>query len=120
MFNAQELADRYVAVWNEADAESRRQQVAALWVPDGHHYVDVREAHGYADLEQRISGSHNKNVRDGARRFRAAKDARTLRDLVTFHWEMLAAAEDKVVARGFEVLRVDVDGRILVDYQFIV
>jgi len=120
MLDAQELADRYVAVWNEADAESRRQQIGALWAPDGHHYVDVREAHGHAELEQRISGSHNRSVRDGGHRFRAAKDARTLHDLVTFHWEMLAAAEDGVVARGFEVLRVDAEGRILVDYQFIV
>ncbi len=29
MFDAQELADKYVAVWNEADAERRRQQIAA-------------------------------------------------------------------------------------------
>ena len=120
MFNAQELADKYVAVWNETDAESRRQQIGALWVPDGHHYVDVREAHGYAELDQRISGSHNKNVRDGGHHFRATTDTRRLHDLVTFHWEMLAAAEDRVVARGFEVLRVDTEGRILVDYQFIV
>lgn len=120
MFDAQELADRYVAVWNQADAERRRQQIAALWVPEGRHYVDVREALGYAALEQRITGSHNKNVRDGGHRFRAAKDARMLHDVIVFHWEMLLAAEDRVAARGLEVLRVDSQGRILVDYQLIV
>jgi hypothetical protein len=120
MFDAQELADRYVAVWNETDAGRRRQQIAALWVPDGQHYVEVREALGYTALEQRITGSHNKNVRDGGHRFRAAKDARMLHDIVIFHWEMLPAAEDRVVARGLEVLRIDATGRILVDYQFII
>jgi hypothetical protein len=120
MLNAQELADKYVAVWNETDAERRRQQIAALWVPDGQHYVDVRVALGYTALEQRITSSHNKNVRDGGCRFRAAMDARTLHDIVTFHWEMLPAAEDRVVARGLEVLRIDAAGRILVDYQLIV
>jgi hypothetical protein len=120
MFDAQELADRYVAVWNETDPERRRQQIAALWVPGGHHYVDVREAHGYAALEQRITGSHNKNVRDGGQRFHTAKDAQTLRNVVTFHWEMLPVAEERVAARGLEVLNVDTEGRILVDYQFIV
>ncbi len=120
MFDAQELADKCVAARNETDAERRRQQIAALWAPDGQHYVDVREAFGYAALEQRITNSHNKNVRDGGNRFRASKDARTLHDIVIFHWEMLPAAEDRVATRGFEVLRVDADGRILVDYQFIV
>jgi hypothetical protein len=119
MFDAQELADRYVAVWNETDAGRRRSQIAALWDADGWHYVDVREAHGYAALEQRITGSHNKNVRDGGHRFRAVKDARALHDIVTFHWEMLPAADDRVVARGSAILRVDAGGRILADYQFV-
>jgi hypothetical protein len=118
MFNAQELANRYVAVWNETDPERRRQQIAALWVPDGQHYVDVREARGHAALEQRIIGSFNKNVRDLGHRFRAVQDARTLRDIVTFHWEMLSAG-DRVVGRGIVVLSVDADGRILVDYLFV-
>ena len=119
MFDAQNLADNYVAVWMQSDPERRRQQIAALWVADGQHYVDVREAHGHAALEQRITGSHNKNVRDAGNRFRAVQDARALHDIVTFHWEMLPATGDRVVARGFEVLRVDAEGRILVDYQFV-
>ncbi len=120
MFDAQRLAEMYVAVWNETDAENRRQQIAALWLPDGRHYVDEREAHGYSELEQRIIGSHNRNVRDGGRRFRAVQDAQALRDVVTFHWEMLDGKADEVLAVGLEVLRVDAEGRILVDYQFIV
>jgi hypothetical protein len=119
MFDAQDPADRYVAVWNATDPERRRQQIAALGVQDGQHYVDVRETRGYAALEQRITGSHNENVRDGAHRFRATQDARTLRNVVIFHWDMLASAEERIVARGFQVLNVDDEGRILVDYQFI-
>ena len=119
MFDAQELADRYAAVWNETDAERRRLQIAALWVPEGRHYVGVREVVGYAGLAQRIADSHNKNVRDGGNHFRAVQDARTLRDIVVFRWEMLPVAEDRVAAEGFVVLRVDAEGRILVDYQFV-
>ena len=120
MLDAQELAHKYVAVWNETDGERRRLQIAALWVPEGQHFVGAREAVGYAALERRVTDSHNKNVRDGGYRFRAAEDARTLHDIVVFHWEMLPVAEDRVVARGFVVLRIDAEGRILVDYQFVV
>jgi hypothetical protein len=118
MIDAQDLANRYVAVWNESEPEHRQRQIAALWVPHGQHYTDVREARGYDALEQRIVGSYNKNVRDGGHRFRPRQDAQTLRDIVTFQWEMLAAADDRVVASGLAVLRIDDEGRILVDYLF--
>jgi hypothetical protein len=114
----QDLAERYVAVWNEADPERRRRRIAELWTQTGRHYVDVREARGYEALEQRIAASHEKNVRDHGHRFRAAKDARRLGDVVTFHWEMLPAETEAVLARGLEFLIVGEDGQILADYQF--
>jgi SnoaL-like domain len=118
MDNAQQLADRYVAVWHETDPERRRRAIADLWTPDGEHYVGAREVRGYDELEQRIKGSHEKNIRDNGHRFRAVKGARALRDVVTFHWEMLPATSEQVVATGLEILLIDAQGRILVDYQF--
>jgi hypothetical protein len=112
------LADRYVALWNETDAERRRTRIAALWVPDGQHYVGERAVRGYEGLEDRVRGSHEKNVRDDGNRFHAASNARQLHDVVTFTWEMLPANSDTVLATGLEVLAVDAEGRILVDYQF--
>ena len=46
MLDPQTLADRYVAVWNEPDEQRRRDAIAALWVPDGRHFVAAREAQG--------------------------------------------------------------------------
>ena len=34
MLDAQALADRYVAAWNEPDATKRSSAIAALWAPD--------------------------------------------------------------------------------------
>jgi hypothetical protein len=118
MSDAQTLADRYVAVWNETDEGNRRAAIAALWVPDGQHYVQGQQARGYEALEKRIRGSHEKNVRDNGNRFRAASGARRLRDVVTFHWEMLPAGSETVLARGLEFLIIRDDGQIVVDYQF--
>jgi len=119
MRDPQSLADSYVAVWNETDPARRRLAIAELWAPDGEHFVAEREARGYDALEKRITGSHEKNVRDGGHRFRAARDARALRDVVTFHWEMLPAVGETVVARGLEILVVNDWGRIVTDYQFV-
>jgi hypothetical protein len=118
MIDAQTLADRYVAVWNEKDETPRRRQIAALWVADGQHYVGERAVRGYAALEERVRGSHEKNVRDDGNRFRAMSNARKLRDVVTFNWEMLPANADTVLVRGLQFLIVGDDGRILIDYQF--
>lgn len=69
MNEAEKLAERYVAVWNETDPQRRRETIAALWAPEGIHYVGSREVQGYDALEQRVTGSHEKNVRDGGHRF---------------------------------------------------
>jgi hypothetical protein len=119
VYDAQRLADCYVAIWNETDTQARRRAIAELWAPEGVHYVDTREARGYGALEKRIAGSHEKNVRDAGHRFRAAKGARALRNAVTFFWEMLPADSEKVVATGLEFLIIDAEGRILADYQFV-
>jgi hypothetical protein len=119
MNTAQQLADRYVAVWNETDTDARRQTIASLWAPDGLHYVKTREVRGHEALESRIAGSHEKNVRDGGSRFRAAKNAQPLPGAVTFNWEMVTAAGE-VAAVGLEFIVLDERGRILTDYQFIV
>jgi hypothetical protein len=120
MTEAQRVADRYAAVWNETDPVARRKAIAELWGADSVHYVKTLEARGYAALETRIADSHDKNVRDGGNRFRAARNAQALRDVVTFNWEMIAADGGEVAAVGLEFLVLDGHGRIVTDYQFIV
>jgi hypothetical protein len=120
MNQAQKLADRYAAVWNEADAEARRKAIAELWAPAGRHFVKTREARGYDELETRIIGAYEKNVRDRGNRFRAAKNAQLLQNVLTFNWEMVPAGGEEVLAVGLEFLVLDEEGRIVDDYQFIV
>lgn len=115
---AQDLAERYVAVWNETDDARRREQIAQLWPADGTHFVGQRDVRGHAALEQRVLGSHVKNVREGDHLFRAAPGARALQDVVTFRWEMTPAGRDEVVAAGLEFVILDDQGRIRADYMF--
>ena len=118
--DAQQLADRYTAVWNEPDPAARREAIARLWRPDGVHHVGTRMAQGYAALEERIAGSHHKNVRDAGHVFRAKQNAQALLSVVTFNWEMVRPSTGEVLAVGLEFLQVDADGRIESDFQFIV
>jgi hypothetical protein len=113
MLNAQALADRYVAAWNEPDAARRSSAIAALWAPDalGGH----RSAGGYpalTKLSPAMPGRHD------TVHYRAAPTARLRGDVVTFRWEMLLGGSETVLASGLEFLIVDDDGRILVDHPF--
>jgi hypothetical protein len=118
METAQQCADRYVAVWNESNADARRATIARLWTEGGRHYMGERAAEGYAALEKRITGSYERSVRDGGNLFHAMKDARSLRDIVAFGWEMAPAAGGEAIASGLAILLLAEDGRIRVDYLF--
>jgi hypothetical protein len=39
MTDPNEIADRYVALWNEPDPDARRAAVAQLWTEDGAHIL---------------------------------------------------------------------------------
>jgi hypothetical protein len=116
---AQDLADRYIAVWTEVDATERRKSIAPLWMPGGRHYVGTREVQGYDALESRIIESHEKWVRDKGNRLRAT-EAKILHDSITFYWKMLPPAGDTKLAVGLEFVILNEQGRIVTDYQYII
>ena len=89
MSHAEDLAQRYIHIWNEADPAARRAQVAALWAENGTHYVRVREVHGHADLETRVATSHQTNVAERNYWFEVAGLVEPLRDMVKFNWRMV-------------------------------
>jgi hypothetical protein len=117
--DAQALADQYIRVWTEGEPRNRRNAIARLWIPEGKHYVGMREVQGYEALEKRIIESHDKWVRDNGNRFRAT-DAKALHDSITFYWEMLPPTGDEVLALGLEFLILNEERRIIADYQYIV
>lgn len=136
MTNAIELADRYVALWNEPAADRRRGAVAALWTEDGLHEVEPPEelrqaaagaglgltarlqARGHAELEARARSAYDRFVASGDYCFRRQNNVASLGDVVKFNWEMVDRSGE-VAAVGLEFLVLAPDGRIQTDYQFI-
>jgi hypothetical protein len=119
MSHAEDLAKRYVHIWNEADPAARRAQVAALWIENGTHYVREREVHGHPDLEKRVATSHQTNVAERNYRFEPNGGVEQLRDMVRFNWRMVPRDGGAVAATGLIVCLLADDGRIRIDYQFI-
>ncbi len=119
MTNVAELIDRYVAVWNEPDAEKRRRGITAVFTEDAAHFTPSLEARGYQALEARVAGAYEKWVKQGGFVFRSARNAESHHHGVRFNWEMVPVAGGPVAAVGFDFLVLGDDGRIRVDYQFL-
>ena len=134
---AGELADRYVALWNEADPDRRRRMIAGLWTEDGTHILQppeeirevaarpgigmtaVLEARGYAEIEARAATAYEEWVGSQELSFRRRADAERLHDVVKFHWEAIAK-DGETFAVGLSFLVLAEDGRVRRDYTFVV
>jgi hypothetical protein len=135
--SAAELAERYLAVWNEPDADQRRRMIAELWAEDARHILQppqeirgiaaqpgiamtaILQAQGHEEIEARAASVHEHWVGSEGLNFRGREDADRLGDVVKLHWEAIAK-DGTVVAVGLCFLVLTADGRIGRDYTFIV
>ena len=132
-----EMAEKYLALWNEPEADRRRRMIAELWTEDGRHILQppqeireiaagpglaitaILEARGHEEIEARAASSYEHWVGSEGLSFRGRDDADRLGDVVKFHWEAVAK-DGEVVAVGLVVLVLAAHGRIERDYTFVV
>jgi hypothetical protein len=132
-----DFAEKYVALWNEPDADRRRRTIAELWAEDGRHILQppeeiraiaaqpgigmtaILEARGHEEIEARAASVYAHWVGSEGFSFRGRDDADRLGDVVKLHWEAVAK-DGTVFAVGLSFLVLAADGRIERDYTFIV
>jgi len=119
MSDIKNLVENYVALWNEQDANARRQKIAALWTEDGAHFTSTLEARGHDAIAMRVASAHARFVGTGQFVFRAIDNVDSHHDTVRFNWTMVPASGGDVASVGFDFLFLAPDGRIHADYQFI-
>jgi hypothetical protein len=133
-----EFVDRYVALWNEPDAEIRRHAIRELWAPDGAQVLvdppeEVRDAadrlafpmptlevHGYDALEARVTRAHEMFIAPGEYVFElGASASRLLDNVVSLNWTLASRIDGEKAGGGLNVLALGGDGRIRIDYVFV-
>ena len=117
------VVGRYVAVWSEADPESRRTAIAGLWAPDGAEFVEGAQFRGHDQLDARIAEAYREFVESGKYTVASADDATGHHDVVTFTIQLVSASGDNAgdlawAARVF--LLLDDENRVQEDYQLTV
>lgn len=108
MTDMTQLADRYIAMWNEADGERRRALVARLWT-DGATYVDPHmRAAGHAEIDGMVAAVQ---ARFPGHRFRRLGPVDAHNDRIRFAWALAAGDDAPPLARGVD-FGVVADGRL--------
>ncbi|NUW43240.1 hypothetical protein [Nonomuraea rhodomycinica] len=131
----QDIAARYIALWNEPDPALRRKAIEDVFAENAAHVLhppqEIREiaaglgfpastleAHGHDAIEVRVASSYDRFVGSGRYVFRPAPGAIRLNEVVKLTWETVAAESGERVGGGVEVLVLDGDGRVAADYMF--
>jgi hypothetical protein len=108
MIDAQGIAQRYIASWNEADGAVRRRLVDELWTEDARYADPMMNADGQDGITNLIGGVH---TRFPGYRFALTGQADGHGPYLRFSWSLAPAGGD-AVARGTDFAAVAADGRL--------
>lgn len=113
----QQFAERYMAVWNEADAEHRSQCIREIWTEDAIQCTSQNEYHGHQSLLKRVTTNYETFVQAQGLRFRV-RNVEAHHDAVKLIWEMLPAQGGEIAGSGVLFLLLSDDGYVRLDYHF--
>jgi hypothetical protein len=107
MTNVDSVIDRYIAIWNETDADRRRELIVRTWTEDASYLDPIMGGEGHDGIDAMIAGVQ---ARFPGYRFRRTGDVDVHHDRVRFGWE-LGPEGGPPSAGGLDV-GVVVDGRL--------
>ena len=103
-----DLIDRYIAMWNEADAKRRRDLIAQTW-SEAASYVDTAvQGAGHAGIDAMVASVQQ---RFPGHRFRRTGAVEAHNDRVRFGWDLAPAGGEPIVT-GTDFGVIAADGRL--------
>ena len=110
-----ELAEKYIATWNETDPSARRALISEVWSEDGRYIDPLAAVTGHDEIDALIAGAQ---AQFPGMNFRLATAVDSHHDQARFTWELGPdGAEAPVV--GFDVAQRDEDGRLALVLGFL-
>ncbi|MEV4935107.1 nuclear transport factor 2 family protein [Sphingobium sp. LMA1-1-1.1] len=102
------IARAYVALWNDADAASRRERLSQTWSVDARYADPMMQDAGHDGIAAMIGGAR---AQFPGHSFALAGTPDGHGDFVRFSWTLAPNGGVPVVA-GTDVVRLDANGRI--------
>jgi hypothetical protein len=115
--NYNQLAERYVASWNEKDPDLRHKLIEELWAEDATYYNRLFVARGREVIEFAVGRAHDEYFTKGFS-FKSQNDAYGHHNGAKFGWVMVSTATGEVDTFGYDFIILNDAGQITIDYQF--
>lgn len=112
------LVERYVAAWNEPDPQPRSTALTALYSRNGTVVTQSDEFDGVDAIIEHIAKVNDEFIASERYRFQSG-GALSHHNCVLFRWEMVDAQDGALADAGMNLFLLTADGRINVDYQFV-
>ena len=101
---ARQLAERYIALWNETDPTRRRQLLQALWTEDGSYVDPMMQARGHGQIDGLIAAVQQRFPDFRFRLVEGSADGHG--DQLRFSWHLgPAGVEAPIKGTDFATLR---------------
>lgn len=108
MNNLTELIDHYIAMWNEPDAEVRRDLIKRTWTENASYLDPVITGDGQQGIDAMVQGVQERFPRH---RFRRTSEVDCHHDRLRFAWD-LAAEDGTAIVKGTDFGVLAEDGRL--------
>ncbi|WP_214327352.1 nuclear transport factor 2 family protein [Nonomuraea sediminis] len=102
------IVERYIAAWNETDADARAKAVAELWTEEATYTDPLADVAGHEAIAALIEGAQG--MFSGFV-FSAGEVYDAHHDIARFTWHLGPEGQEPVVV-GFDVVELAEDGRI--------
>jgi hypothetical protein len=110
-----QLAEQYIAAWNETDPGARRALIDEIWSSNGRYIDPLAEVTGPGQLDAVIASAQ---ARFTGMTFRLAGPVDAHHDQARFTWELGPEGTDAIVV-GLDVAQRDADGRLALVLGFL-
>jgi hypothetical protein len=108
MSSHHDIAQRYLAIWNEGDAARRRARIAELWAADARYADPLMAGEGHDGIEAMIAAAR---AQFPGHRFSLAGTPDGHGGNLRFSWS-LAPEGGAPIAHGTDFATLDAEGRL--------
>ncbi|MFB6819299.1 nuclear transport factor 2 family protein [Streptomyces sp. NPDC056347] len=116
MSDLTDLAEGYIAIWNEADDTKRAAAIADLFTADAVYTDPLADVQGHEGIGAVIGAARDQFK---GFEFKVLGTVDTNHNIARFQWELVPAGGGENVVIGFDVAATDASGKIKSVYGFL-
>lgn len=116
MSNLKDIAERYIALWNEADTDKRAAAIAELFTADAPYTDPLAAVEGHEGIAAVIDGVR---AQFSGYSLELVGPVDGHHHIARFQWGLFAEPGAEPVVIGFDVVVVDDEGRVTAVHGFL-